>query len=405
MGTTKRLLCVLCCLWCAELATAQAVLEDLFRYPPRAVEVEVVREVSVRENTHLLIRFPSLVQTKEYPPNSTVYAEVFLPHQDGKMPAVVILHSWGVQKPDIELALARHLSRRGFVTAVMTLPYHVQRTPSGYLSGELMIVPDVKQMRDTMRQAALDTMRLIDWLQSQPQVEHGKIGIVGISLGAIVSALVLGVETRLQAGVLILGGANLAHILWRSPLTMNIRAELRSKGVSYERLRQEMASVEPLNYLHGQHGEKVLMVNGRYDLVIPREDAAALRRALGEGPILWLNTGHYGPALVRPALFRLVERFLNTTLRDGAEPFSLPRTLNEPTIRIGLLHSGVWGTRVSAALDLWQWEQEGRAGVALQLSPRNISLLVGVRPLAPLHVGVEISSRAPAGYVLFHFVL
>lgn len=394
-----------CCLWAALLADALATPDEPFRYPSQPVEAEVLRQSVTRENTHLLLRFPSLVQTDEYPQNSAVYAEVFLPHGGERLPAVVILHSWGVQKPDIELALARHLTRKGFVTAVMTLPYHMQRTPSGYLSGELMIIPDPSHLRETMRQAVLDAMRLIDWLQVQPQVASDKVGIVGISLGAIVGGLVLGVETRLQAGVLVLGGANLAHILWRSPLTMNIRAELRSKGIGYEQLRQEMQSVEPLNYLRGQHGNRVLMVNGRYDLVVPREDALALRRALGEGPTLWLNTGHYGPALVRPALFALVERFLRATLQEGMEPFSLPRTLHEPTIRIGLLHSGAWGTRVSAALDVWQWEREGRAGVALQLSPRNVSLLVGWRPLASLQVGVELSSRPPAGYVLFHFVL
>ncbi|MCS6831093.1 MAG: alpha/beta hydrolase family protein [bacterium] len=399
--------CVLCCLlWAMQVAAQPAPEpEEWFRYSPQPVEAAVQTLSAAGENTHLLVRFPSLVRTDEYPQNQTVYAEVFIPHAGQKMPAVVILHSWGVQKPDIELSLARALVRRGFVAAVMTLPYHIQRTPSGYLSGELMIVPDPKQMRDTMRQAVLDAMRLIDWLQSQPQVASDRVGVVGISLGAIVSALVLGVETRVKAGALILGGANLAHILWRSPLTMNVRGELRSKGFSYEQLRREMESVEPLTFLRGQYGERVLMVNGRYDLVIPREDAIALRRALGEGPVLWLNTGHYGPALVRGALFRVVERFMVSQLQDGAERFDLPVTLHEPTIRIGLLYSVEWGARVSAAIDAWRWEREGRAGVALQASPRNVSLLVGFRPISPLHVGIELSSRNPSAYILFHFVL
>ncbi|MGC8785625.1 MAG: alpha/beta hydrolase family protein [Armatimonadota bacterium] len=401
----RALFFALCWVLCAGRALAEASVEEWFRYPPQLVQAEVLRLGTTGDNTHLLVQFPSLVKTPEYPQNQTVYAEVFIPRQNQKMPAVVILHSWGVQKPDIELSLARFLAEHGLVTAVMTLPYHIQRTPSGYLSGELVIVPDVRQMRDTMRQAVLDTMRLIDWLQSQPQVESGKIGVVGISLGAIIGALVLGVETRVQSGVLVLGGANLAHILWRSPLTMNVRGDLRSKGIGYERLREEMASVEPLTFLHGQYGDRVLMVNGRYDLVIPREDALALRRALGEGPILWLNTGHYGPALVRGALFGVLERFLVSHLQNGAQPFVLPTTLHEPTIRIGLLYSGVWGARVSAAVDVWRWEREGRAGVALQVSPRNVSVLVGFRPLPPLHVGIELSSRAPSGYVLFHFVL
>jgi dienelactone hydrolase len=393
---------------CFVRSGAQPESEQWFRYSSQPVEAQVISLGATGENTHLLVKFESLVRTPEHPQNQTVHAEVFIPKQAGvKMPAIVILHSWGVQKPDIELSLARTLAKQGFVTAVITLPYHIQRTPSGYLSGELVIVPDINRMCATMRQAVLDTMRLIDWLQSHPQVSSDQIGIVGISLGAIIGALALGVETRLQAGVLVLGGANLARVLWRSPLTMNLRGELRSKGIGYERLRDELLSVEPLTYLRGQYGDRVLMVNGRYDLVIPREGAVALRRALGEGPILWLNTGHYGPALVRPALFHLIARFFSAKLRKDSEPFTftLPHTLHEPTIRIGLLYSGVWGARASAALDLWQWEREGRAGVALQVSPRNISLLVGFRPLSPLQVGVELSSRPPAGYILFHFVL
>jgi dienelactone hydrolase len=400
-----KVLYVTLLLGCVAWSSAQPAFDEWFRYPPQPVEAQVQILHEAQENTHLLVKFPSLLVTPDYPQNNTVYAEVFIPHQTQRVPAVVILHSWGVQKPDIELSLARFLAKRGFVAVVMTLPYHIQRTPSGYLSGELMIVSDVAHMRQTMRQAALDVRRLIDWLQSQPQIDAEKIGIVGISLGAIVGALTLGVEPRLQAGVLVLGGANLAHVLWRSPLTMNIRAELRSKGIGYERLRQEMLPVEPLTFLKGQYGHRVLMVNGRYDLVIPREDALALRRALGDGPILWLNTGHYGPALVQSALFDVVGRFLSANLQNGSEPFSVPTTLHEPTIRIGLLYSGVWGARVSAAIDVWRWEREGRAGVSLQASPRNISVLVGFRPLSPLHVGVELSSRAPAGYILFHFVL
>ncbi|MEJ5251216.1 MAG: alpha/beta hydrolase family protein [Chthonomonadetes bacterium] len=391
-------------LWGGQ-SLAQSASDTWFHYPPQPVAAEVVRLHDSAENTHLLVRFPSLMKTPQYPQNQTVFAEVFVPNHGQRMPAVVILHSWGVQKPDIELSLARTLARRGFVTAVMTLPYHIQRTPSGYLSGELMIVPDVEHMRTTMRQAVLDTMRLVDWLQSQPQVASDRLGIVGISLGAIVSALVLGVENRLQAGVLVLGGANLAHVLWRSPLTLGIRSELRGKGIGYERLREELLSVEPLHFLRGQYGDRVLMINGRYDMVIPREDADALRRALGEGPILWLNTGHYGPALVRSALFGVVQRFLSAKLQDDSEPFVLPSTLREPTLRIGLLYSGVWGARVSVAVDVWRWEREGRAGVAVQASPRNLSVLVGFRPLSPLHIGLELSSRPAAGYVFFHFVL
>lgn len=393
------------CVLAVSVAHAYAQ-EEWYRYPPQPLQVAAQMVRRDAQNTHWLIRFPSLMETPEFARNQTVYAEVFIPHREARMPAVVILHSWGVHKPDIEISLARFLARRGFVAAVMTLPYHVQRTPEGYLSGELMIVPDISRMRQSMRQAVLDTRRLIDWLQEHPQVSADRVGLIGISLGAIVGALVLGVEHRIQAGVLVLGGGNLAHILWRSPLTMNIRADLRQLGYNYERLKQEVSAEEPLTYLRRQYGERVLMINGRYDLVIPREDASALRDALGEGPILWLNTGHYAPALVKDALFDLIERFLSSRLKqDENVPFRLPATLGEPTLRVGVLYSREWGARVSIALDIWRWEREGRAGVSLQVSPRNLSLLVGGKILPSLQGGIELSTRSPSGYLLFHFVL
>jgi hypothetical protein len=101
---------------------------------------------------------------------------------------------------------------------------------------------------------------------------------------------------------------------------------------------------------------------------------------LGEGPLLWLNTGHYGPALVRSALFEVIGRFLLAQLQDGETEFAVPTTLREPTLRIGLLYSQQWGARVSVAADVWRWERESRAGVAVQVSARNLSVLVGFSP-------------------------
>lgn len=78
-------------LWVVQ-ACAQPAQDVWYRYPRQAVQAEVITLDTSVDRTHLLVRFPSLVRTPDYPQNQTVYAEVFMPHHNQKMPAVVLLH-------------------------------------------------------------------------------------------------------------------------------------------------------------------------------------------------------------------------------------------------------------------------------------------------------------------------
>lgn len=194
-------------------------------------------------------------------------------------PTVVLLHSLGIRRPELEMGLARELVRNGIAVFLMTLPYHMQRTPPGYGSGDLILAGDIALLREAGIQATWDVRRAVDWLQRQPEVDPDRIALVGISLGAILGATALAVEPRLHSAVLILGGADLAHVLWDSILAIRARARLRRDGYTLERLREELAPIEPLNLLTPEHGEKTFVIGARFDIVVPTEDTEKLIRA------------------------------------------------------------------------------------------------------------------------------
>ena len=87
---------------------------------------------SVRQEGYVEYRveFPSAYHSP-YPANNTVYAWWLVPAERvGRVPTVVLLHSLGIRRPELEMGLARELVRNGIAVFLMTLPYHMQRTPA-----------------------------------------------------------------------------------------------------------------------------------------------------------------------------------------------------------------------------------------------------------------------------------
>ncbi|GIV06607.1 MAG: hypothetical protein KatS3mg016_2182 [Fimbriimonadales bacterium] len=349
------------------------------------------------------VEFPSAFQSP-YPANNTVYAWWLVPaERDGRVPTVVLLHSLGIRRPELEMGLARELVRHGIAVFLMTLPYHMQRTPPGHGSGDLILAGDVGLLRDAAIQATWDVRRAFDWLQRQTETDPDRIALVGISLGAILGATALASEPRVHSAVLILGGADLAHVLWDSVLAIRARARLRHEGYTLERLRAELAPIEPLNCLTPEHGEKTFVIGARFDIVVPTEDTEKLIRALGNPQVLWLNTGHFGGGLVQRPLFRIVRRYLQARF-EGRTSVSEPNLL-VPTLRIGAIYSAGRDFRLAVGTDFWRSDKNGTLFVSGVLTPRGGSLFAGVRLRFGFSAGAEITPKRTYGAIFWHFVL
>ena len=173
-------------------------------------------------------RFPSSFGTK-YRENDIVQLHIQLPVDKERPPIVLILHYWGAPSLKVEKSLALELNQRGIGAAIMTLPYHLTRTPKGAVSGSMAIQADPEKLKATMTQSVMDVRRSLDFIQTR--TECGPIlGIYGTSLGAIVSSLAYAVDDRLNNAAFLLGGIELGKLVWKSSLLVPIKDELRSKG-------------------------------------------------------------------------------------------------------------------------------------------------------------------------------
>lgn len=307
----------------ARLICCLAALALGFGSSARAVSFEV------RQFT-----LPSPVQDAD-PPNPIIYLEYYEPTSHGKHPAVILVHHWRMNKPFAERELARELAAAGMAVAMPIMPYHMERTPPGHRSGLVMISADVPRTVRAVGQAASEIHTVADWLRARPEVDPSRIGIVGLSLGAIVASIAVGQRDDFAAVVLMLGAGDVADILWTSPSTKMVRNRLSARGYTVDRLRSELAPVEPLNCLSPRQGCKVLMLNATYDFVMPRRDTLALWNCLGRPQIVWVESGHYIVGQARNAMYGLTRDFMlcRFGMRDS---FDAPSRVRIRRIKLGM---------------------------------------------------------------------
>lgn len=252
------------------------------------------------------LRFPSPIVSPD-PTNDTVHAEYFRPKLAGRRPAVVVLHILGA-----DFALSRYfaarLADRGVAALFVKLPYYGERRPAG--GAQRFLSTDVERSTLAMRQGVCDIRRSASWLASRPEVDPGKLGATGISLGGITSALATAVDPALGRGVFVLAGGGLDAILWEmdEPEARRYRRQWLASGRTRADLKALTAPLDPLTYADRLAGKRVLMMAGKVDEVIPPSSARALWEAAGRPPIRWFDCGHYSSAgYLLPAIREAVE--------------------------------------------------------------------------------------------------
>ncbi|HIE51473.1 MAG TPA: hypothetical protein EYP85_06910, partial [Armatimonadetes bacterium] len=242
--------------------------------------------------TRWLVRFDS-PQPSGQPRNDRVWVEGYRPRSSEPVPVVLVLHSWRSRRGETGRRLCRALAQRGIAAFLVVLPYHLQRTPPGAKSGDLMISSDLARTRAAFMQAVADVRATATLLQRQPWVDGQRLGLVGLSLGAIIGSLVVERDQRFRAVVLLFAGGDLGTLLWKSVILRPLRRRLQREGFTRAAIRVALREVDPLTTASAGRPRHLLMINGKYDWVMPRECVEALWRAWGKPELVWLNGGHY----------------------------------------------------------------------------------------------------------------
>ena len=255
------------------------------------------------------VLFPSPVSFEMLDTN-TVHADYYVPRPAPRgARGVLVLH---ILADGFVVArmIARNYAAGGLPCLVLHLPYYSARRVRGTSFGRTMVA-DPQRMFQAIEAAVVEARRAACWLQKRPETTPDHLGLIGVSLGAIVGSTVIGVDSRFDRNVLVIGGGDPAAIVWSAHETRSVRKLLSDMGLTLDKLRKLVAPIDSIRYAHRVDPAQVLMINATLDNTIPRACTIKLWEALRKPTILWYPVGHYSIATLTPVIISRAFNFLN----------------------------------------------------------------------------------------------
>jgi hypothetical protein len=251
--------------------------------------LEIIDDTDARDRARFVVRHLSVPSVAD--PGTTIEFEYYDVEGDARTPVVVLLPIFtGV--PHIPRFFARYFANQGWAAVV------VLRTRDPF---DVFVAAD-----DTVENNLKDYGRVLDWVEQEPEIDSSRMGLFGVSLGAMDAVMLAAVDRRVDALVVAMAGGDLPYIMLntryrRVVRTVDDMADV--SGTSREALGARLDAeigIDPLELAPYVDAERVLMIMTRTDAIIPFEAQERLRESLGSPEALRLVTGHRPSVIMFP---------------------------------------------------------------------------------------------------------
>jgi cephalosporin-C deacetylase-like acetyl esterase len=283
------------------------------------------------------VDFPAAYETRHVE-NHTARGDYYRPVGEGPSSLVVLLHGVGDRSVVPCGLLARSFAADGIACFVLYLVVHTSRMSPDFRRRMPMVTDD--EWYETYRTSVIEVRQILDWAEGRPELDAGRVALLGISFGGFVSSIAMGIDERVTAGVTIVSGGNSAKIAQKGPLTSLSRryrvsdreyretlaayadylAEVAEKGFEAVVPSRRSFQNDSMTFASRLRDRPLLMVNGRWDELIPREAALDFWNACGCPEILWLPATHVTIWLWYRTIRRRVHSFLDAAFRTADAP-------------------------------------------------------------------------------------
>ncbi len=234
-------------------------------------------------------------------------------------PAVVLVHGSGGHKETSYIVfISEALVKAGFATLSIDTQYHGDRAHTG-VSSEIHM-PDSFRMRDGWVQSVVDLRRCVDYLQSRPDIKSDNIGYMGFSQGAMLGAVLGGVEARIACFCLAVPGGGLLDIVKNIDKYPVIKAHwpLKQTPETMKIIEEVVDITDPIYYVGRILPRPLLIIVANHDEIIPPEASKALLAAAGVDEKTNVQRWESGHVIPPVAVFSL-RTFFVKYLGSGAK--------------------------------------------------------------------------------------
>lgn len=284
-----------------------------------------LKKVTGKWSSHL-VDFPSAFHNGHWA-SSIVRGEYFQPVRSSRVPLVILLHGMGDHSLIPCKLLARSLASNGTACLILYLFLHSSRLPENMKQRYPVFTSE--EWFQIYQTSVIEVRQVIDWASGRAEIDGNKIAVAGISFGGFISAIAMGIDERVGAGVFIVSAGNsekINHMSQLSTLTKDYRrteaeyqriqqsyrqylAEVAEKGVEYVTPARRGFLIDPMTYAYSLRQRPLLMINARWDEAISTDAALDFWRACGRPDIMWLPATHATIWLWYPLISRKIVSF------------------------------------------------------------------------------------------------
>jgi pimeloyl-ACP methyl ester carboxylesterase len=274
------------------------VYQELVTEP---LDVGAEEDVAARIRARFVVRQVSLPSVSDAA--EPIEFEYYDVDGDARTPVVVLLPIFNGQLK-IPRFFARYFANQGWAAVVVTRG----RNPLDALTAP----------ESAVRNNLQGYHRVLDWIELEPELDPSRIGVLGVSLGAMDAVMLTALDQRVNSLVIAMAGGDLSYLLANTNYRRVVRTidgMAADLGTSREALGAKLDAaikLDPLAVAPYVDAERVFMILTRTDAIIPFEAQEQLRETMGSPESLYLVTGHRPSVVffpkVRTAAFEFFER-------------------------------------------------------------------------------------------------
>ncbi|MBK7360429.1 MAG: alpha/beta hydrolase family protein [Saprospiraceae bacterium] len=228
--------------------------------------------------------FTSPFSTK-FQENTNCYYKIF---SEGSA-STLLIFSPGWARPNLKMEqnFCTKVSKAGIDCILPIKPFHQERTPDGYYSGELFISANQLFTVANFRQYVSELRQIVSYYRSK----YEKLGIVGMSSGGFQAGLLATVE-ELDFYLPFITGAELGGITWNGSLTRFVKKDLLKKNVTEKQLNDIWAIADQKYLGNNCKAKYIKQYISKYDEVVPTKYQLILNDIYKKPPIFYINSAH-----------------------------------------------------------------------------------------------------------------
>lgn len=284
-----------------------AALAEPFCYPGAAVDATIELVETKRHFRFYEGRFDSGLP--DDPDPAPITFEWYQPVGVGKAPVALVLPILNGRK-HIVRPFATYFAKHGYAAIIVDSR---QRTT---------LEADILEPQAAILQAVRRHRRVLDWAESEPSLDAGRVVVFGASLGGFNAFFLSALDERVKAVVPALAAADLPYVFANSTENRiaeaftNVREELDISGEALESRMRERLDTDTAALAPYLDPDRVLMVVAKRDKAVPVAKQLELRELLGTPEAIQLPTGHVTAAAYVLYLRRRILEFFDTTLEQ-----------------------------------------------------------------------------------------